>query len=417
MFRPLALAIGLRYTRAKRRNQFISFISLASMLGIAVGVTALITVLSVMNGFEKEVRGRILSMVAHATISDYEGQFEGWSFALEQARQYPGVLAAAPYIEREALLQGRAVAGGMVRGIDPVAEAQVSEVARHLVAPAGLTLAALELGRYRVILGRELAFRLGVEVGDSVLVYAPQLRTTPAGVLPQVRRFEVVGLFEVGMFEYDSGMLLMHLADAQRLFRLGDAVTGVRLKLLDMFRAATVARELGAQFAGQYRVRDWAQMHGNLFRAVRTEKFMMFLILSLIVAVAAFNLVSTLVMVVNDKRSDIAILRTLGASPGLVMRVFIVQGLTIGLFGTLLGVVGGVLLATNLETLVPLLERALGFEAFPADIYYIDQLPSDLRWADVVRITTVSIVLCVLATLYPAWSASRTQPAEALRYE
>jgi lipoprotein-releasing system permease protein len=414
MFRPLPLWIGLRYTRAKRRNHFISFISLVSMVGIALGVAALITVISVMNGFEQELRNRILGMVAHATISGVGEGIAEWQPALEQARRTPHVVGAAPFVEREVMLQGPRTSGGILRGVLPEQEPQVSDVDRKLVDGEWRSL---EPGAWNILLGRELALVLGVEVGDTLLVYAPMTRATPAGALPVTRKFTVSGIFEAGMQDYDRGYAIVHLDDAARLLRLGDRVSGVRLKLDDMFLAWQVARELAVDLGGYYRVRDWTREHANFFRAVRTEKTVMFVILSLIVAVAAFNLVSSLVMLVTDKQSDIAILRTLGASPGTVMGVFVVQGTLIGLVGILLGTIGGVLLAENVSSVMHALESWFGFQLMPAEIYYISDLPSDLRRGDVVQITALAFLFAMLATLYPAWRAARTQPAEALRYE
>ncbi|HRG16770.1 MAG TPA: lipoprotein-releasing ABC transporter permease subunit [Pseudomonadota bacterium] len=414
MFRPLELFIGLRYTRAKRRNHFISFISMVSMLGIALGVTALITVISVMNGFEGELRARILGMVSHATVAGVGDGLAEWSAAITTAKSVPHVIGAAPYIEREAMLQGGRVSGAILRGVDPTMEREVSEIADRVVEGSW---DALKPGEYGIVLGRELALWAGAELGGDVLVYAPQVRATPAGVLPQMRRFKVVGLFEAGMQEYDRGMAVIHVADAAKLFRMGDKVTGVRLKLDDMFKAKQVAADLADELGGFYRVRDWTREHANFFRAVQTEKTVMFIILSLIVAVAAFNLVSSLVMLVTDKQSDIAILRTLGLSPRSVMGVFVVQGTIIGLVGIVLGTIGGVLLADNVTNVMHFLESIFGFELMPADIYYISDLPSDLRWDDVTTIVGLAFVLCLIATLYPAWRAARTHPVEALRYE
>ena len=414
MFRPLSLFIGLRYTRAKRRNHFISFISLVSMLGIAVGVTALITVISVMNGFETELRARILGMISHATISGAGQPLVDWQSAVTTAEADPRVIGAAPFIERESMLQGSRVSGAMLRGVLPELEPKVSEIADKMVEGE---LDVLTPGAFNVILGSELAQSLGVEVGDELTVYAPQLRPTPAGVVPTVKRFHVQGIFTVGMHEYDSAYALVHMDDARRLYRMGEGVSGVRLKLQDLFQAWDVARDLADQLPGFYRVDDWSRFHYNFFRAVKTEKLVMFIILSLIVAVAAFNLVSTLVMVVTDKQADIAILRTLGLAPGAVMRVFMVQGTIVGVIGTLIGAAGGVLLATNLESIIPALERLSGQEFMPADVYYISQVPSEMHWSDVGMVCTLSLVFSILATLYPAWRASRTQPADALRYE
>ena len=414
LFHPLSLAIGLRYTGAKRRNHFISFISLVSMLGIALGVTALIVVISVMNGFEQELRARILGMVSHATITAYGENVHDWPKLIDEAKKDPHVIGAAPYIEREGMLQARRISGAMIRGVVPELEASVSEVGKSTREGK---FELLTPGSYHMVLGTELAHTLGVSLGDSVTLMAPQMRATPVGVIPQMRRFKVVGLFEVGMYEYDRGYAFVHVEDAAKLFREGDGVTGVRLKLDDLFKAWRVAQDLTTRLDGIYSVRDWTQQHSNFFRAVQTEKLVMFIILSLIVAVAAFNLVSTLVMVVTDKQADIAILRTLGASPRLVMTVFMVQGLAVGLIGTLLGLAGGVSIALNIDVIVPFLERTLGFQAMPGDIYYISTVPSQLRWPDVGRIGVLSVLFSVVATLYPAWRAARTQPAQALRYE
>jgi len=414
MFRPYEIFIGLRYTRAKRRNNFISFISLISMLGIAVGVTALITVLSVMNGFELELRSRILSMAAHASITSPSG-IEHWQQIADLASTNPDVVGAAPFVKGETMLaHGNRVSGAVLQGILPAREPEVADVGQHMKAGS---LKALKPGEFGIILGHELAWSLGLDVGDKVTVISPQGTITPAGTLPRLRRFTVVGIFEVGMYEYDRGLALVDLEDAAKLFQLGDRVSGVRLKLNDMFDAGRVSRELARRLPVEYRVTDWTQQHANFFRAIRTEKTVMFVILALIVAVAAFNIVSTLVMVVTDKRADIAILRTLGTTPASVMGVFIVQGAVIGLFGTLLGALGGVALASHVETIVPAIERLFHVQFLSPDVYYISELPSELNWPDVWRITTLAFLLSLLATLYPAWRASRTQPAEALRYE
>ena len=415
MRNPYELYAGLRYTRAKRRNHFISFISLASMLGIAIGVMALITVLSVMNGFERELRTRILGMASHATISALRGGLEDWQGVGRLAAQNPAIEGIAPYIEGEGMVkQGSDLSGTLLRGILPEEEAKVSEIAQHMKVGA---LSDLQAGEFRIILGRELATSLGVEVGDKVDLMIPQASVTPAGVLPRFRRFTVAGVFQIGMYEFDRGLVLIHLADAQALYRMGDTVTGVRLKLHDLFQAPQVARELAAQLPGIYYVSDWTRQHANFFRAVKTEKMVMFIILSLIVGVAAFNIVSTLVMVVQDKQADIAILRTLGAQPRSIMAIFMVQGSIIGIVGTLLGVAGGIALALNVERLVPILEALMGQQFLSPDVYYISDLPSELKWSDVSRFAGLSPALGLLPTLYPAWRASRTQPAEALRYE
>jgi lipoprotein-releasing system permease protein len=415
MFRPLALYIGLRYTGAKRRNHFISFISLISIVGIGLGVAALITVLSVMNGFEQELRTRILGMASHASISGYQKPLSEWEPLADQATQHPEVLGVAPYVQGEIMLtKGKKVSGAIVRGILPDQEPKVSTVGEHMRRGQ---LDDLQAGEYRIILGSELAYSLGVQVGDQITMVTPQANFSPAGILPRLRRFRVTGIFDVGMYEYDRGIALVHMQDAARLFKLDDAITGIRLKLQDLFRAPQISRQLAAQLGDGLRVKDWTRQHANFFRAVQTEKRVMFVILTLIVAVAAFNIVSTLVMVVTDKRADIAILRTLGATPGVILRIFMIQGALIGLLGTALGVIGGVALALNVETIVPAIEQAFSVQFMPADVYYISDLPSKLNWPDVWQIGAVAFLLSFLATLYPSWRASRTQPAEALRYE
>jgi lipoprotein-releasing system permease protein len=415
MFRPLELFVGLRYTHSKRRTHFISFISMTSMLGIALGVTALITVLSVMNGFEKELRDRILGMASHATVTTYAGRLADWPALLQTLESESSIIAMAPYVQGESMLsQGKRVSGAMIRGVLPEMEGGVSDVVSHI---NGGDLTLLEAGEYNIILGRELAIVLGAGVGDSVTVVSPQVTIGPTGILPRLRRFTVVGIFEVGMFEYDRGVALVHIKDAARLFSLDDNVTGLRLKLENIYNAPGLARKLSAQLPGSYRVEDWTRQHANFFRAVKTEKRVMFIILTLIVAVAAFNIVSTLIMVVTDKRSDIAILRTLGASPGSIMKIFIIQGVVIGVLGTALGVAGGLGLALNVETIVPAIESFFNVEFLAADVYYISEVPSELHWKDVWVMASMSMGLSLLATLYPAWRAARTHPAEALRYE
>jgi len=415
MRNPYELFAGLRYTRAKRRNHFISFISLASMLGIAIGVTALITVLSVMNGFEKELRVRILGMASHATISALRGGLEDWQGVAKLAASNPQIVALAPYIEGEGMVKaGSDLTGTLLRGVLPEEEEKVSDIAQHMKRGA---LADLKAGEYKIHLGAELAQTLGVDVGDKVDLMIPQASVTPAGVLPRFRRFTVSGVFSVGMYEFDRGLVLIHLNDAQALYRMGSEVTGVRLKLHDLFQAPQVSRELAGDLPGIYYVSDWTRQHANFFRAVKTEKMVMFIILSLIVGVAAFNIVSTLVMVVQDKQADIAILRTLGATPRSIMAIFMVQGSIIGIVGTALGVAGGVALALNVPVLVPLLEQLTNQQFLSPDVYYISDLPSELKAADVLRIGALSLTLGLLSTLYPAYRASRTQPAEALRYE
>jgi lipoprotein-releasing system permease protein len=415
MFRPLELYVGLRYTRAKRRNHFISFISLTSMLGIALGVTALITVLSVMNGFEKELRERILGMAAHATISGPSGQLEDWGQVLDQAGRHPQVTGRAPYVQAEGMLTlGEAVRGTVIRGILPEAEPAVSDVGAHMREGQ---ITDLVDGAYNIVLGKDLARILGAAVGDKVTLVVPQAKVTPAGLLPRLRRFTVVGIFDIGMYEYDAALALVHLGDASRLFGLGEAVSGIRLKLDDLFAAPRVSREVALELPGRYFVSDWTQHHANFFRAVKTEKTVMFVILTLIVAVAAFNIISTLIMAVSDKEADIAILRTLGATPRSIMGMFVVQGSLIGVVGTVLGALGGVALALNVETVVGGIEQLFQVKFLSPDVYYISDLPSDMHWSDVGRVSLVALLLSLTATLYPAWRASRTQPAEALRYE
>ncbi|HEB87020.1 MAG TPA: lipoprotein-releasing ABC transporter permease subunit [Gammaproteobacteria bacterium] len=415
MYKPLELFIGLRYTRAKRRNHFISFISLTSMFGITLGVMALITVLSVMNGFEKEVRERILDMVSHLTITQYHDSLPGWSDVVKLAKEQPHVLAAAPYVEAQGMLiHGSHVNGSIIRGILPAMEPSVSNVGKHMIEGH---LSDLIPGQFGIILGRDLARILDVHVGGKVTLVTPSAEVTPAGVVPRLKRFTVVGIFYIGMYEYDSSMALVHMNDARRVFHLEDGVSGVRLKLDDLFRAPQVRVELQKTELGQYWIRDWSSYHANWFRAVKIEKRMIFLLLLLIVAVAAFNIVSTLVMMVTDKESDIAILRTLGMSPASILKIFMVQGTLIGVIGTLLGIALGVSLSLNMETVVPFIEHLFGVHFLDPGVYYINELPSDLHWSDVWMISSVSLLMGVLATLYPAWRASRTQPAEALRYE
>ena len=415
MYQPLPLFVGLRYLRAKRRNHFISFISLISMAGIALGVMTLITVISVMNGFERELRERILGMISHATIQAPDGRFVGWESVLEQARQHPEVIGAAPFVEQETMLRaGSRTSGALVRGVDPASEPEVSDIHELMVRGA---LDDLAPGQWQVLLGVGLANRLGVGPGDSITIFAPEIRTTPAGVVPQVRRFVVGGLFEAGVHEYDTALAVIHYQDAQRLFRLEGNIGGIRLKLTDMMRAQRVARELSAELPGFFRVRDWTQQHANFFRAVQTEKTVMFIILSLIIAVAAFNIISTLVMVVTDKQADIAILKTMGLGPRRIMGIFMIQGSLIGVIGTILGVILGIILALNVESVVGAVERLLSIEFLSAEVYYISDLPSELRAGDVTRFALVALALSLLSTIYPAWRAAKTEPVEALRYE
>ena len=415
MYKPLSAFIGLRYLGAKKQNHFISFISLTSMLGIALGVTTLITVISVMNGFEKELRARILGAISHATIQPLNKPLDEWRAVIRAVDQQEGVVASAPYIEVGVWLQANGSSAALVRGISPDYEANVSEVSTSMVSGE---LADLQAGEYGIVLGVGLAVRLRVGPGDKVTVIAPRLKASPFGASPLMRRFTVVGLFEFGEHENDSGLAMVHMEDAAKLLRMPeDSIGGIRLKLEDLDSAWLVARNISDQLDGAYRVRDWSQERGNLFQAVRTEKTVMWVILSLIIAVAAFNIISMLVMVVTDKQADIAILKTMGAHAGTIMRLFVVQGSLIGIIGTALGVVGGILLAQNIGTVVPFLERIFGFALFPSDIYYITELPSDLRRSDVISFALMSLSMSLLSTLYPAWRASKTDPAEALRYE
>ncbi|MCF8197694.1 MAG: lipoprotein-releasing ABC transporter permease subunit [Sulfuritalea sp.] len=413
------LLIGLRYTRAQPRegaeNRFISFIALISMLGLALGVAALIVVLSVMNGFQKELRERILGVVSHVQISSESGELADWSKVVQGVARHPRVLAAAPYVQAQGMLtlDGQ-VRGVMVRGILPEAEDKVADFARHMRS-GKLTL--LKPGEFGIVLGSELARALRARTGEKVTLLAPQGVVTPAAILPRIKQFRVVGVFEAGMFEFDSGLALIHISDAQKLYRMDDRASGVRLKVDDLFAVHQIGRELLRYLDADAWVSDWTRSHANFFRAVEIEKRMMFLILLLIVAVAAFNIVSTLVMAVTDKRADIAILRTLGASPKSIMGIFIVQGTLIGVVGLAAGVALGVAVALNVDVVVPALESVLGLKFLAKDVYYISDLPSDLHWVDVATISVVSFCLTLLATLYPSWRASRTQPAEALRYE
>lgn len=411
----LPLFIGARYSRAKRRNGFISFISLISLIGIALGVWALITVISIMNGFEKELRGRILDVASHVTITGNGGWLKDWQSLSPIIEQDLRVEGHAPYILGQGLATlGSSVNGTLIRGILPERETAVSAIKDHLQDASFDDLIA---GKYHVILGEELSNRLNAGVGDKVTLISPQGQSTPAGLMPRLRRFTVVGTFSIGMNEYDSALALVHIADAAKLYKSKDQVSGIRLKLSNVYDAQRVSYDLSKEFEYQYYLDDWTRQNENFFRALAIEKRVMFIILFLIVAVAAFNIVSTLVMVVTDKKADIAILRTLGLPPSNVMGIFFVQGVTSGVLGTLIGGVLGVLTALNVKTIVPFLEGLLGFQLFPADVYVISDFPAELRWGDVITIVITAIIMSMIATLYPAWSASRTQPAEALRYE
>lgn len=409
------LFIGLRYTRARQRSRFISFISLVSVIGIALGITVLITVLSVMNGFQREVRTRILGVASHIQISGADNTLADWRSVAEKAVQNSEVVAAAPYVAAQGLLSsGNSVRGVYIRGIIPEAEEKVADLAQHMKSGS---LGALKPGEFSVVLGIELARALGATVGDKVVLIAPQGQVTPAGILPRLRQFTVVGIFAVDHFEYDSGLALLHIEDAQKLYRMGETVSGVRLKLHDLFRSGAVSLELSRTLGPNAYMTDWTRLNANFFRAVDIEKRMMFLIVFLIIAVAAFNIVSSLFMAVKDKQADIAILRTLGASPASIMKIFLIQGTLIGLLGTLAGVIGGVLLAANVDVVVPFIESLVGFKFLAKDVYQISDLPSEVRGADVLVTAVFSFVVTMVATIYPSWRASKINPAEALRYE
>jgi lipoprotein-releasing system permease protein len=415
MFKPLSVYIGLRYTRAKRRDHFISFISLSSMLGVALGVAALITVLSVMNGFEKELRTRILGMTSHAFITEANGTLTDWKSLQDRINNQPNVLDSAPFVEGQAMLsQGSRVRGTQIRGIDPKLEGRVSTIGDKIVQGE---FSALKPGSFGIILGKDLAMAMGVTTGDKITLITPDVSPTPAGIIPRLKRLNVVGIFEIGMYEYDSALAIMNIDDAAKLFRIPNAVTGLRLKLDDVYKAPSITRDLMMTLPANYRGADWTYQHANFFRALKTEKIVMFVILLLIVAVAAFNIVSTLIMMVTDKQSDIAILRTLGMTPKNIMTIFMVQGTLIGLFGTLIGIAGGVTLALNVESIIAGVEKILGYQFLPADVYYISSLPSDLQWNDVTVIGLTAFALSLLSTIYPSWRAAQIRPAEALRYD
>ncbi len=412
---PYELLLGLRYTKAKRRNGFISFISFSSMIGIALGVTALITVLSIMNGFQHELRDRILGMTAHLTLTEHNERLHNWEQLYAAVQQNSEVLGAAPNIMEQGMLtRGDKVKGVAVRGVHPDYEGQVADIESKMLAGS---LSDLKPKSYSVILGSELAGSLGVSVGDKVTLIAPQGSFSPVGIVPRIKRFTVAGIFSAGMHEYDSGLAIIHIQDAQKVFKYKQAVSALQLRIEDLFEVYQVRQQLGMQLPEPMYVRDWTQQHSNFFKAIEMEKRMMFIVLALIIMVAAFNIVSTMVMVVTDKQGDIAVLRTLGATPLAIQSIFMIQGLVIGLTGAFLGLLGGVSLAMNIDVIIPFIENLLGFQFFPADVYYISSVPSKLVWEDVWYVTGLAFVLTLLATLYPAWKASKVQPAEALRYE
>jgi len=416
MFQPYELFVGLRYTRAKRRNHFISFISLVSIIGIMLGVTALITVTSVMNGFEKEMRERIVGASSHATVTGLGEPISDWQSVADIAKTHPEVDGAAPYVEGQIMLvhAGRST-GALVRGVLPENEREVSELHENLEQTDSIE-SALQAGEFGIVLGADLASYLGAIAGDKVMVITPEGSVTPMGFVPRFKRFTVTGIFRFGMYQFDRNLAIMHAEDSSKLFKLGDGYSGVRLKLQDTGRAPIVSRELAREFGFDKYVSDWTQKNANYFLAVKMEKTMMFIILSMIVAVAAFNIISTLVMLVQDKQADIAILRTQGASPTSVLSIFVVQGTLIGVVGTVAGLIGGVTLASNIDVVVPFIERFTGPVLNP-EVYYIDKMPSDLRSGDVIKVGLMSFGLSLLATIYPAWRASRVDPASALAYE
>jgi lipoprotein-releasing system permease protein len=408
--------IGTRYLRSTHRRGFVSFVAVMSVCGLMLGVATLIVVLSVMNGFERELRTRILAVTSHATIAGFNGPLEDWRALQQQVLRQPGVEAAVPYVESQAMLaSGPTMAGATVRGVLPAEESSATGLAQHVVSGS---LADLTPGSYGIVLGTALAHALNARLGDGVVVIAPEGTATPTGVVPRMRRFKVVGLFHSGMYEFDRGLALVHMSDAARLFHTGEGVTGLRLAFKDPLRAPTLVRRVALALGGPgFYVTDWTQDHANFFRSIQLTKSMMFTILLMLVAVAAFNIVATLVMIVKEKQTDIAILRTLGAAPRNVLLTFAVQGMLIGLAGTLAGAALGKLLADNLETLVRGLEHLLGTQFLDARVYYMSELPAYVELADVLRVCSVAFLLCLLATIYPAWRAARTAPAEALRHE
>ncbi len=415
MSAPYEWILGTRYLRSTERRGPLSFTSIVSVLGLAVGVAVLLIVLSVMNGFERELKSRILSVTSHATLMGLNGTLPNWRDAERQAGAYPGVVAAAPYVEAQAMLaHGNVVSGTVIRGVDPLKELKAVGLAQRI---QGGSVLDLKPGSYQIVLGDTLAEALGVKVGDSLILITPVANATPAGLAPRMRRLRVAGLFHSGVYEYDRGLALLNLKDAQLLYRMGDEVTGLRLALTDPFAAPRISRALAPTIPGVEYYSDWTRKNSAFFSSIQTTKSMLFVILLLVVAVAAFNVVATLVMVVNDKRSDIALLRTLGAAPANILAAFTVQGTLIGLIGTAVGVALGWLISDNLARLVHGLERLLGTQFLDAKVYLMSDLPAYVEWGDVLHVSALAFLLCALATLYPAWRASLTQPAEALRHD
>lgn len=416
MFRPAALFVGLRYTRAKRRNHFISFISLVSMIGIALGITVLITVLSVMNGFDKEIKQRVFSMVPPITLSSQTGRVENWEAVQKQMLGSADIIHSSPFVTAEVLLNNAgSTQPAIVSGILPNEEKNVSEVANKMIEGK---LTALRPGEFGIVLGENLANALNAKMGDKITIVTPQISLTPAGVIPRFKRFTVLGIFRAGSgFGFDRSLGFVYLSDAQKLLGLGEAVTGLHLTVNNVFAAPRIAKELGEQLNSNAQLSTWADQFGEFFHAVKLEKTMMFFILLLIIAVAAFNLVSTLMMVVNEKESDIAILRTFGATPRTIMAVFIVQGGIIGVFGTLLGLLGGIVLAWNVTEIVNGIQNLFHVQLLSSNVYLVDYLPSDIQISDILKICSASMGLSLLATIYPAWRASKMDPVESLRYE
>jgi len=415
MYHPISLFIGLRYIRSKRRNGYVSLFSLFSIITMALGVMLLIVILSVMNGFEKEVRERILNMIAHITVSGYDGKVQDWNKIIDVAKEHPQVVGTAPFISKEGMLIYKSrVHGAMFRGIDPAWEPTVSKVGAFMKQGK---LEDLKPGEFGIVLGQDLANRLGVDIGEKITMVTPSANVTPAGVMPRLKRFTVVGIFKVGFYEYDSGIGLIHLEDAGRVFRMNDDVSGVQIQVENLFEVGQVKEELKNKFSYDYWVRDWSYYHANWFSAVKMEKRMMFSILFIIIIVVAINIISSMITVVNDKRSDIAILRTFGASTRTIMRVFLIQGSVIGIVGTFIGTALGVLLSLNLESLYTSLEKLIGHEIIDSSVYLISSLPSDVQSDQVITICLSTLVTSIVATIIPAITASRIQPAEALRYE